>query len=670
MKRLVLFLILSIVIVSDKGFAINFDPGKLLSPGDLSSAHSRYEGIKNCFKCHAIDQGLVDTNCLKCHTEIQKRITDKKGFHGKIVQQQCFKCHTEHKGLEFYIMPIKEKFDHKKLDFDLPGVHEKLSCNRCHFQNRTDVETGQKTNSFTYLDYTSHECLSCHADYHEPKAEVDNKWASCEKCHTFSNFRDLKKNPQFDHDKDTAFKLEGAHKDVTCFKCHDNGRWKPIASNSCLTCHADVHRKAFGDDCLKCHTQDSFKVKVFDHNKTQFKLEGAHTKVSCESCHGDKSLTKKIEKFQSCRDCHADPHRGQFGDRDCIQCHSAKTFTKGTFDHNTTNFELIGAHNTTCERCHKSDNYQLQYKQCIDCHREIHQRGFRKNKEYAQSCDRCHSQYDWRDLSFDHDKDTDFKLEGSHKYLSCDECHKANEYIDDRRKCIDCHKDPHGGQFKDKSCNECHNVTKFPDFKFDHAVNTRFVLKGEHVWLRCERCHKVEEKYRMERLNCQECHKDIHKGNYGSRCSKCHNESGWKGVTFEHNFGEYTLAGDHMKLDCVECHKAGALLAGEGYECISCHKDPHFNSFGAFCGKCHNQRDWMPTNFTHNRTGFPLSGAHKFTSCESCHRNRIYMGLPNNCIFCHRADFAGSIEHKTDFVGKERCELCHFTTNWYPVRRR
>src|SRR3989338_4353294 len=273
MKKIIFFLFFTIIIISSWAYAINFDPGKLLSPGDLALPHSRYEGIKNCFKCHAASKGLIDDNCLACHTEIQKRITDKKGWHGKIVKEKCFKCHKEHKGLAFYLLPIAEKFDHKKLYFDLPGAHEKLSCNRCHFQMRTDVETGKKTNSFTYLEYSSHECLLCHADYHEPKVEVSKKWGACEVCHSFNNFRDLKKNPEFNHNKDTKYKLEGAHIKTDCFQCHADGRWAPIAFDKCISCHADVHKNVLSENCLGCHTMETFKIKGFDHNKTKFKLE-------------------------------------------------------------------------------------------------------------------------------------------------------------------------------------------------------------------------------------------------------------------------------------------------------------------------------------------------------------------------------------------------------------
>jgi len=61
----------------------------------------------------------------------------------------------------------------------------------------------------------------------------------------------------------------------------------------------------------------------FNHDKTGFKLGGAHKKVAnkCYTCHA-KPMGKKVVLPTACGSCHDrdDVHNGNFGDR-CDRCH-------------------------------------------------------------------------------------------------------------------------------------------------------------------------------------------------------------------------------------------------------------------------------------------------------------------------------------------------------------
>jgi len=69
----------------------------------------------------------------------------------------------------------------------------------------------------------------------------------------------------------------------------------------------------------------------FDHDKTNFKLTGAHETVTCNACHiaGHYKQTPK-----SCNGCHAtdDEHRGARGE-DCEKCHVTKEWRTAKYDH-------------------------------------------------------------------------------------------------------------------------------------------------------------------------------------------------------------------------------------------------------------------------------------------------------------------------------------------------
>ena len=48
---------------------------------------------------------------------------------------------------------------------------------------------------------------------------------------------------------------------------------------------------------------------------------------------------------------------------------------------------------------------------------------------------------------------------------------------------------------------------------------------------------------------------DVHKGQVGKKCERCHNQSGWtKEVFFDHDLARFPLIGIHAITPCEECH--------------------------------------------------------------------------------------------------------------------
>ena len=50
---------------------------------------------------------------------------------------------------------------------------------------------------------------------------------------------------------------------------------KPKA-DTCASCHVDVHRGTFKQDCKACHSESGFSKAPFDHSSTRFELTGKH----------------------------------------------------------------------------------------------------------------------------------------------------------------------------------------------------------------------------------------------------------------------------------------------------------------------------------------------------------------------------------------------------------
>ena len=139
----------------------------------------------------------------------------------------------------------------------------------------------------------------------------------CRACHTEHKGREADivqlDRAQFDH-RLTDFALEGAHAALECASCHKKGEAWRKAPATCAGCHKadDVHRGQFTQSCGECHGSLSWSGGKFDHDKTEFKLTGAHLTVTCDACHigGRYKPTPK-----SCVGCHAtdDEHRGSRG---------------------------------------------------------------------------------------------------------------------------------------------------------------------------------------------------------------------------------------------------------------------------------------------------------------------------------------------------------------------
>ncbi len=510
-----------------------------ISPGDLTLAHAKYEGMSNCTKCHVLGKQIQNSKCLDCHTEINQLMSSGQGYHSSndVKNKNCWSCHSEHHGRDFRIINFNSNsFDHNKAGFKLEGKHGQIKCVECH-QTKFISNSIFKKRQGTYLGLSTN-CISCHEDVHQNTLGKD-----CGSCHNSVKFKPA---ALFNHDK-AKFKLTGAHVKVECLKCHvkeklngkDFQKFVGLQFKNCTPCHQDVHKGQFGSNCEKCHNVESFKTvsrNSFDHSKTRYPLEGAHIRVACADCHGKDLLSKP--KFAKCIDCHKDAHFGEFTVnnvlRDCKECHSIVSFklTMYTIDeHNKTKFQLTGAHlAVVCQSCHyKEPLKEWHFKKiglnCIDCHENVHGAEIKDKFMPNNDCTSCHNTDSWKKISFDHDR-TKFRLTGKHKEVLCRNCHEQKtqagkisfKFVSQKSDCISCHRDIHFGQFNyektgDESvCENCHGFDNWKPVKFDHE-KTKFSLKGAHEKVPCLSCHKevnvngnVYIKYRLEDFKCATCH--------------------------------------------------------------------------------------------------------------------------------------------------------------------
>lgn len=653
----ILAALIAVLSIAGYGFASG---GVMFSPGPLNAvegqllggvaSHAQIDG--DCQACHVApwEAETMDDRCVVCHTNIRAGLSDPEDIHARLLNHDptatCRECHPEHHGpLAPLTVLDRWKFPHEVTGYSLNGHplkadQEPFQCGDCHGDDITvfDPEI----------------CWSCHNQM-DTAFMVDHAitfGGSCLDCHdgldTFGN--------DFDHNI-FVFALNGKHAAVRCSQCHFGAHTMAelqATKQDCFSCHQpdDPHQGNLGTDCASCHSVEGWKPAHFDHNRSVFKLTGAHIEAACEGCHQDR-IYKGTP--QDCLSCHQkdEPHERRFG-ANCAECHSTTAWSPAKFDHNLSAFKLTGAHvNVACEACHVNKVYRGTAQDCFACHASDDQH----QGQFGTVCSLCHETSSWKNVIFDH-KDTAFPLQGRHANVQCAACHANGVFKGTPNNCFACHAsdDKHQGQFG-TDCAACHNVSGWQNVSFDHN-NTAFPLRGSHASVQCQACH-VNGVYKGTATDCYSCHasSDVHNGQFGTSCGSCHQPTRWQDVTFNHNNTAFPLTGRHAGVACQSCH-ANGRYKGTPTDCYSCHaaQDAHGGQFGANCGTCHNPSGWGNATFDHNNTAFPLIGKHSGLECQKCHGSGVYQGTPAQCVACHEDKHNG--ENGSD------CAACHTPTDW------
>lgn len=309
--------------------------------------------------------------------------------------------------------------------------------------------------------------------------------------------------------------------------------------------------------------------------------------------------------------------------------------------------------------------------------------------KFEIDCSECHEPTNWKvkpnSMQFDHSK-TGFPLAGQHQTINCKNCHSNLQFSAIKSDCISCHTDLHQGTVG-KDCSKCHTPKSWivEDINGLHQQG-RFPLLGMHKTADCVSCHSSYADLYFEPLNtdCYACHSDDYiaavspnhvDAQFSTQCQDCHNLSAdsWSSTNINHDF--FPLIGGHAISDCFTCHAQGSF-SGLSTECYSCHRsdfenttnpDHEINLYPTDCTQCHSINAWIPSNFNHNNTSFPLTGMHTTVECQSCHTSG-YTGTPSNCYACHQQDYelVTDPNHITEGYSTD-CTECHTTNGWDDV---
>jgi hypothetical protein len=326
---------------------------------------------------------------------------------------------------------------------------------------------------------------------------------------------------------------------------------------------------------------------------------------------------------------------------------------------------------SSCGRCHAPEAGKMAPR-CLTCHTEIaatleQKAGFHGLMApiLSADCQRCHADHRGRDFDmidwqgarkdFDHQR-AGWPLAGKHAAVACTTCHEARR------------------------------VTSPEIQSMLRAQRGRETFLG--LWKRCDTCHQ-----------------DEHRDQVVHECQRCHDERSWKPAPrFDHAATAFPLRGKHAGVACAGCHatlhdndpappafparRAATYLRLSPIDhgtCAACHADPHAGTLGAACASCHNEQRWRPFALPdrtprefHERTRFPLEGAHASVGCRSCHgpfdrhHSAKYKGLAfKSCGDCHADGHVGQLASSGDAkkgsgLTARDCNACHTQDAFVP----
>ncbi len=612
----------------------------------LTGSHN----IANCFSCHRQDtyKGL-NQSCYTCHQKNYETVTAPNHVTLNF-PKDCKQCHNTNGGWKPALFSNHDSF------YPLLGAHNliRVDCNKCHATGysspaRQCVNCHQKNYDDTVNPNHrgagfSTECLTCHSQSAWKPATFDHdiksfpiysgshkgKWNLCSECHinqtNYKNFECINCHEHNKNDMDSKHNgINGyTYQSRTCFACHPQGSKEGVINHSLtnfplLGAHLNV-------PCNQCH-QNGY----------------AGTPTQCVSCHQSKFTT-------------APNHVAQSYPQDCKQCHSSIDWKQINFNHSTTSFPLLGIHTTVkCNSCHVTKLTGTS-KLCYSCHQtNFTSAPNHVSQGYPQTCEQCHTPTAWKPSSFNH-ATTRFPLLGAHVTVNCNSCHKTG-FAGTSTLCYSCHQTNfisapnHVSQGYPQTCEQCHTSTAWKPSSFNHAT-TKFPLLGAHTTVSCNLCHKTG--FAGTSTLCYSCHQTNYQSttnpnhvslNIPTSCEQCHTTNpGWKPATFPIHNNYYPLLGAHTTVNCSSCHKTG--FTGTPTLCYSCHsanyngtRNPNHATakFPTNCETCHSQNAWTPSTFNHDGQYFPIySGEHngKWTLCSDCHTNQSNF-LIFECINCH-----------------------------------
>lgn len=184
----------------------------------------------------------AEIECAACHVDPHARRFAAGGARARA--EGCRACHDV-KAFRPSTMAVAA---HAATGFPLAGAHRAVACILCHAELKSPPSTSTligaaaQARGLRFAD-TPLTCAGCHETPHGEQFVVRSDRGACEACHGVEVFKPASR---FDHNRDTSFRLDGAHARAACARCHHTddhtaaGKvrviYRPV-SGQCTSCH-------------------------------------------------------------------------------------------------------------------------------------------------------------------------------------------------------------------------------------------------------------------------------------------------------------------------------------------------------------------------------------------------------------------------------------------------
>ena len=241
---------------------------------DLSGfAKSTYSAAAHQQSAYPLEGAHATADCAACHRQLAATDRAATAFGSARVMIRpshaaCVDCHGDpHRGRFRAPSPRARKADclachdmatfsparydarmHQECEFKLDGAHLSVPCQACHDELKAPRAKSTLLADAAWLrplTFASKQrlCADCHANPHGGQFEHRKDHGACQGCHGPDAFVPA---DRFNHDRDSHFKLEGAHRRTPCAACHevkfDAGGRRTVnyipTPTRCEACHA------------------------------------------------------------------------------------------------------------------------------------------------------------------------------------------------------------------------------------------------------------------------------------------------------------------------------------------------------------------------------------------------------------------------------------------------
>ena len=573
------------------------------------------------------------TRCADCHKDPHRGELDARA--GK---DGCVSCHKVESWHQI-------AFDHAKTRFPLTGGHARVACAPCHPQ----ADQGQADRDDPARRHAA-PCEDCHKDPAPGPAQEGGERPS--RAPTVTGPRAWSRT-SFDHDRDAGFALDGAHVKLACAACHVRDAKAGLGASAVQAAAANLQgmprRFDGGLERGQAMRRAAFSSHPRGPGPERPPLGGAPRPAQESPRHPGHRLRRVSQP---------EPLGARAG-----AAATSSTTRPASRSRVPMPRPPVGAATGASSSATWPPRAGTATRTPT-------------TTSSAPQCEKCHTPRTWtnqREIFTAHNR-TRFPLFAVHANVDCASCHPEPEPHRVREhahhlRVLPPEGLPEGGQPEPRAVGLLHAVRGLPlrdrlgwrTTRFTDHSKTRFPLAGGHRSVTCDRCHPGG-RFTGTSLECYACHQANYQGTTNPNhvapgtsrapATAATPSNGWRPASLtDHNrpgspspepTRPWTAHAATWEA-ATRARPPTATRATRRTTRAPANPNHVAGNFPRTCEACHSTNAWRPASgIDHNKTRFPLTGAHQQVACARCHVGGRYGGTSTDCYSCHKTNYDGA----------------------------